>query len=108
MLEVGGGASALVDGLLDQGYTDVTVVDLSESALARVKERLGPRASGVCFLQGDARTLRLDRSVDVWHDRAVFHFLTAEEDRSAYLESLRDVLRIRYDLNRDRYDLGAH
>ena len=93
MLEVGGGASALVDGLLDRGYTDVTVVDLSEGVLARVRERLGPRASGVCFLQGDARTLRLDRSVDIWHDRAVFHFLTVEEDRSAYLDSLRNTLR---------------
>ena len=93
VLEVGGGASALVDGLLDRGYTDITVVDLSEGALAKVRERLGSRASGVSFRQGDARALKLDRPVDVWHDRAVFHFLTAEEDRSAYLESLGATLR---------------
>ena len=93
MLEVGGGASALVDGLLDRGYRDITVVDLSESALAKVRERLGPRASRVSFHQGDARALKLDRPVDVWHDRAVFHFLTAEEDRSRYLETLRATLR---------------
>ncbi len=55
MLEVGGGASALVDGLLDRGYTDITVVDLSEGALAKVRERLGPGAPRVHFQQGDAR-----------------------------------------------------
>ena len=93
MLEVGGGASALVDGLLDRGYADITVVDLSEGALAKVRERLGPRASGVSFHQGDVRTLKLDRPVDLWHDRAVFHFLTAEEDRAHYLETLRKTLR---------------
>jgi SAM-dependent methyltransferase len=92
---MGGGASALVDGLLDRGYTDITVVDLSDGALARVRERLGPRASAVTFRQGDARVLTLDRAVDLWHDRAVFHFLTAAEDRSAYLESLRQALRPR-------------
>ncbi len=90
---MGGGASALVDGLLDRGYTDITVVDLSESALARVRERLGPRASGVSFRQGDVCALDLDRSMDVWHDRAVFHFLTAKEDRAAYLRTLSKTLR---------------
>lgn len=93
MLEVGGGASALVDGLLDRGYTDVTVVDLSEGALAKVRERLGPRASGVSFRQGDVRALELGRPVDVWHDRAVFHFLTTEEDRASYHETLARTLR---------------
>ncbi len=93
MVEVGGGASALVDGLLERGYTDITVVDLSDGALAKVRERLGPRASGVRFHHGDARTLELDRPVDLWHDRAVFHFLTAEEDRSAYLETLERTVR---------------
>ncbi len=69
------------------------MVDLSEGALARVRERLGPRASGVRFLQGDARTLELDRSVDLWHDRAVFHFLTDPQDRRRYLGALRQALR---------------
>jgi len=79
--------------LLDRGYTDITVVDLSEGALAKVRERLGERSVGVRFVQGDARALKLERLVDVWHDRAVFHFLTAEEDRLAYLESLQKTLR---------------
>jgi SAM-dependent methyltransferase len=78
---------------VDRGYSDITVVDLSEGALEKVRERLGDRASGVAFRQGDARGLKLDRPVDLWHDRAVFHFLTAEEDRVAYLESLRQALR---------------
>lgn len=94
MLEVGGGASALVDGLLDRGYTDITVLDLSQSALAKVRERLGPRAAGLAFQQGDVRALRLERLVDVWHDRAVFHFLTTEDDRAAYLETLAATLRV--------------
>jgi ubiquinone/menaquinone biosynthesis C-methylase UbiE len=82
-----------VDGLLDRGYTDLTVVDLSEGALAKVKGRLGERASGVRFVQGDARHLQLDGRIDLWHDRAVFHFLTAAEDRAAYLDTVGRTLR---------------
>jgi SAM-dependent methyltransferase len=93
VLEVGGGASALVAGLLDRGYRDITVVDLSGTALTRVRERLGARGASVRLLESNVLTLELGRPVDVWHDRAVFHFLTAEEDRSAYLETLRDTLR---------------
>jgi SAM-dependent methyltransferase len=69
-------------------------MDLSEGALAKVRKRLGERAAGVRFEQGDARTLKLDRPTDVWHDRAVFHFLTAEDDRAAYLETLAATLRV--------------
>jgi SAM-dependent methyltransferase len=69
------------------------VVDLSEGALAKVKGRLGERASGVRFVQGDARHLTLDRPVDLWHDRAVFHFLTEDEDRAAYLDTVGRTLR---------------
>ena len=69
------------------------MVDLSEGALDQVRERLGPRAAGVSFRQGDARALELDRAVGVWHDRAVFHFLTAPEDRAAYLNALAATLR---------------
>jgi SAM-dependent methyltransferase len=69
-------------------------VDLSEGALGRIRERLGERGASVHFQQDDARRLRLDRPMDVWHDRAVFHFLTAEDDRAAYLETLAATLRI--------------
>ena len=93
VLEIGGGASCLVDGLLDRGYEDITVVDVSETALSKNRERLGDHGAGIRFLQGNVLTLELDRPVGVWHDRAVFHFLTAEEDRAAYLKTLRNTLR---------------
>lgn len=69
------------------------MLDLSEGALDTARQRLGPRAAGVSFRQGDARALELDRTVALWHDRAVFHFLTAEEDRAAYLNALDATLR---------------
>ena len=93
-MDVGGGASRLVDCLLDSGYTDVTVVDVSEPALERAKRRQGDRAARVKWLAADVRELRLPGKVDVWHDRAVFHFLTEEADRAAYLDSMRAALRV--------------
>lgn len=92
-MDVGGGASRLVDCLLDSGYTGVMVADISEAALALARERLGARGGDVTWLVADARHLRLPEPVDVWHDRAVFHFLTAEADRQAYLDSLLAGLR---------------
>ncbi|MFP5486729.1 MAG: methyltransferase domain-containing protein [Acidimicrobiia bacterium] len=86
---VGGGASRLVDHLLALGFTDVIVADLAANALAASRARLGDAAAGVTWLVADARTLRLDRSVTVWHDRAVFHFLTDPTDRATYVESAR-------------------
>lgn len=68
-------------------------MDLSEGALAKIRERLGDRGASIHFQQGDARRLRLDRPMDVWHDRAVFHFLTTEDDRTAYLGALAATLR---------------
>lgn len=69
------------------------MVDLSEGALDQVRKRLGARASEVSLRQADVRALRLGQPVDLWHDRAVFHFLTVEDDRVAYLESLQQTLR---------------
>lgn len=90
---MGGGASLLVDRLLDEGFSNVTIVDVSEQALARARERLGPRAGRATWLQADARYLRLPRPVDLWHDRAVFHFLTDPKDQAAYLGSLSAAVR---------------
>lgn len=84
LVDIGGGASTLVDALLDQGWRDVTVVDIAESALAASRKRLGRRAAGVDWQVADIRNWRPARSFDVWHDRAVFHFLTEEVDRGAY------------------------
>lgn len=88
LIDVGGGASRLVDALLDEGYSDLTVLDIAGSALARSRERLGSRAAAVEWLEADATTVALPKRYDLWHDRAVFHFLTSAEDRAAYLERL--------------------
>jgi SAM-dependent methyltransferase len=93
VVDVGGGASRLVDHLLDRGYRDVTVVDLASDALAASRARLGERAGHVTWIVGDARTIALERPVAVWHDRAVFHFLVDDDDRRAYLDRVREHLR---------------
>lgn len=94
IVDVGGGASTLVDDLLDRGHQAVTVLDLSDAALAQARERLGERAASVTWLAGDAREpLLAAESVALWHDRAAFHFLTVEADRAAYLDHLRRAVR---------------
>ncbi len=90
ILDVGGGASTLVDHLLALGFRDVTVLDIAEPALARVRDRLGQRAATVRLLVGDVTTADLDGSYDLWHDRAVFHFLVEPELRAAYRMQLLD------------------
>jgi ubiquinone/menaquinone biosynthesis C-methylase UbiE len=92
IVDIGGGASLLVDRLVDAGYTDVTVVDVSAAALDLAKARLADRAKDVKWLVADARHVRLPEEVDVWHDRAVFHFLITEADRAGYLDSVRRAL----------------
>jgi ubiquinone/menaquinone biosynthesis C-methylase UbiE len=91
-VDVGGGASTLVDHLLDRGFTRVTVVDISDAALQKARQRLGSRAERVTWIQADARDLSLPHHVDLWHDRAVFHFLTAVEDQDRYLAAMRKAI----------------
>lgn len=94
IIDVGGGASTLIDGLLASGFDDVTVVDLSASALGASKARLGARAGRPTWIAGDILSLDLPaHRFDIWHDRAVFHFLTDEADRRAYLHQARRALR---------------
>lgn len=89
VIDVGGGASVLVDDLLDAGYRHVTVLDLAESALAASRARLGERASQVEWIAGDITEVELPAArYDVWHDRAVFHFLTDPADRARYVEQV--------------------
>ena len=86
IIDVGGGASTLVDDLLDRQYRHVTVLDLSGAALRAAQARLGARATAVCWLEADVRDAGLaPQSFDLWHDRAVFHFLTEPGDRAAYV-----------------------
>ena len=89
IIDVGGGASTLVDDLLDRGFDSLTVLDLSEAALGTAKERLGARASEVTWLPGDVTTVELPAAhYDVWHDRAVFHFLTDADARRRYVDNV--------------------
>jgi len=86
IIDVGGGASVLVDDLLDAGYRNLTVLDLAESALAASHARLGTRAQSVRWIAADITRADLPAArYDVWHDRAVFHFLTDPADRARYV-----------------------
>jgi 2-polyprenyl-3-methyl-5-hydroxy-6-metoxy-1,4-benzoquinol methylase len=89
IIDVGGGASTLVDDLLSDGFKRVTVLDLSASALQVARRRLGASGVGVSWIEGDIRHVNLpERTYDIWHDRAVFHFLTDPADRAAYVRQV--------------------
>lgn len=89
IIDVGGGESTLVDDLLGRGYRDLTVLDISATALTVAKERVGTSAACVRWLCGDVTKIELPRQrYDVWHDRAVFHFLTDANDRAAYVRQV--------------------
>src|SRR5262249_43286639 len=93
ILDIGAGESTLVDDLLAAGYTDLTVLDISEQALAHSRTRLGPAASRITFLHADLLTARLPQHhFGLWHDRAVFHFLTSPTDRAAYVKQVTQAL----------------
>jgi len=92
IIDVGGGTSRLVDALLQEHLERLAVLDISEAALQRTKERLGARAGEVEWLVADVRDERDLGHFDIWHDRALFHFLTAEEDRLRYRRLLERTL----------------
>ena len=92
LIDIGGGASRLVDHLLDRGYRDLTVLDLSAAALDHARRRLGERAGGVSWIVGDVTTFQPGRKYALWHDRAAFHFLVSASDRKAYGEVMRTSL----------------
>jgi SAM-dependent methyltransferase len=93
IIDIGAGASRLVDELIGRGFRDVTVLDLSAAALEAAKARLGERASRAHWLVADATTWEPSQAYDIWHDRAAFHFLTEERDRAAYITRLRQGVR---------------
>jgi 2-polyprenyl-3-methyl-5-hydroxy-6-metoxy-1,4-benzoquinol methylase len=93
VIDVGGGTSLLAERLLDQGYA-VTVLDISQAAIDRARKRLGARASEVGWLVADVTASPDLGTFDVWHDRAVFHFLTAPADRAAYAALLARTVRV--------------
>jgi SAM-dependent methyltransferase len=93
VIDVGGGASRLVDELVRRGYRDVAVLDIARSALQAARERLGEGAAAVDWINADVREWTPRRAYDVWHDRAAFHFLLSESDRRAYHDRLLAALR---------------
>ncbi|HVB87234.1 MAG TPA: class I SAM-dependent methyltransferase [Candidatus Dormibacteraeota bacterium] len=89
IIDVGGGESTLVDDLLARGYERVTVLDISETAIDTSKQRLGAAAARVRWVASDVTSATFERGAyDVWHDRAVFHFLTTPEQRVAYVRNV--------------------
>lgn len=88
IIDIGGGASLLVDRLLEQGFADVSVLDTAAEALGLVRDRIGSAASQVDFIVADITEWMPERHYAIWHDRAVFHFLTSDAERAAYARAL--------------------
>ncbi|HLZ91333.1 MAG TPA: class I SAM-dependent methyltransferase [Candidatus Acidoferrum sp.] len=94
IIDIGAGESTLVDDLLARGYENITVFDISETALDVTKKRLGPLAQQSEWIVADVTQVELPPSAyDVWHDRAVFHFLTSIEQRAAYVRNVAKAVR---------------
>ena len=93
IIDIGGGASTLVDYLLDAGYQNLSVLDIAQSAIEQAKSRIGERAEKVEWFIHDVTSFSTDDPFDIWHDRAVFHFLTDEDDRKSYVHAMSDALK---------------
>lgn len=94
IIDIGAGASTLVDGLLAAGYEHLTMMDLSGAALTATQHRLGTKAAGIVWEEADVLSTAFDADAyDVWHDRAVFHFLTEATDRARYVAQVRYAVR---------------
>jgi SAM-dependent methyltransferase len=93
IIDIGGGASRLVDDLLDAGFATITVLDISDRALATAKARLGGCGAAVKWIVDDVTTWEPSQSYDLWHDRAAFHFLTEAKDRAAYVQRVLRAVR---------------
>jgi cyclopropane fatty-acyl-phospholipid synthase-like methyltransferase len=93
IIDIGGGDSTLVDYLLEDGYENITVLDISSKALERAKLRLGNKASKVHWVVSDINDFTPDSTYDIWHDRATFHFLTTDDKINNYFESTKKWVR---------------
>lgn len=93
IIDIGGGDSFLVDYLLELGYQDVSVLDISETAIEKAKQRLGRKAKNVKWIVTDITSFKPTEKYDLWHDRAAFHFLTSEQDISIYLNTAQQSIK---------------
>jgi SAM-dependent methyltransferase len=92
IIDVGGGDSFLANSLLEKGYTDITVLDISAAALEKAKQRLGHKAKYIKWITGDAASFTPPDRYDLWHDRAAFHFLTDHSDVKHYAATVSNAL----------------
>jgi 2-polyprenyl-3-methyl-5-hydroxy-6-metoxy-1,4-benzoquinol methylase len=92
IIDIGGGDSFLADHLLKLGYSDITVLDISETAIRKAKERLGNRACHVKWIVADVTTFRASEKYDFWHDRAAFHFLTTPGEIKSYIDMVQQSI----------------
>ena len=94
IIDIGGGASTLVDDLLASGFHNISILDISATALQLAQQRLGARATEVNWIEADITQVHLpEQAYDLWHDRAVFHFLTQPADRQRYINTVRQAIR---------------
>ena len=93
IIDVGGGTSVLVDHLSKECYTNLTVLDISENAIARAKKRLGDSAKSIEWIVSDITQFDAPQKFSLWHDRALFHFLTDQSDREIYVKTLKNALK---------------
>lgn len=93
IIDIGGGDSFFVDSLLKKGYQDITVLDISESAIERAKKRLGDKSHKIKWIVADISAVQLPEKYDLWHDRAVLHFLTARKDIENYLQITQESIK---------------
>jgi len=93
IIDIGGGDSKLVDFLLDEGFENISVLDISEEALNRARKRLGSKAAYVTWIVSDITAFEPRQAYDFWHDRAAFHFLTTENQIAKYLSTARQALK---------------
>jgi len=94
IIDIGGGDSFFVDNLIELGYQDITVLDISGKALERAKTRIGEKAEKIKWIVSDVTDFEPDTKYDFWHDRATFHFLTDEEDIEKYIEIIKNSINI--------------
>ncbi len=94
IIDIGGGASILVDKLFDEGFKNLTVVDISEKALDYAKERLGKQSQGITWIAADITEHNFQEQYHLWHDRAVFHFMIGKEAKERYKQNLNEALLI--------------
>ena len=93
IIDIGGGASMLIDYMLEDGYKNLSVLDISRSAIEQAKKRLAGLADKVTWIEHDITGFLSDETYDIWHDRAVFHFLTNTIDRSSYVRTMSRALK---------------